>query len=246
MSVSTGAEVVNRPPGAEATNPRWKDLYLVGGAAALATAAITTIAIVAHIVWPPPPWSAGAAIDWFTLFQSNALRALVGLDLLFMAVYALLIPIYLALYVALRHASESAMALAGALGFVAIAVYFASNPAFEMLSLSEGYAAATRDAQRVMFLAAGEAALAGFQGTAFKVSYLLASTAGVIIGAVIVRGGILSKPTGYARLAASVLGLGLFVPVIGMPLALFSVLFEWIWYLLLGRGLLQLGRRGAR
>jgi hypothetical protein len=225
---------------AEAAEPTWKGLYRTGGAAALATAAITTVGIAAHIIWPPPSWSPGAAVDWFALFQGNALRALVGLDLLFMAVYALLVPIYLALYVALRRGAESAMALAAALGFVAIAVYFASNPAFEMLSLSQGYAAATTYAQQAMFLAAGEAALAGFQGTAFKVSYLLASTAGVTIAAVILRSKILSRPTGYARLAASVLGLGLFVPVIGIPLALFSVLFEWAWYILLGRDLLRL------
>ena len=74
-----------------------------------------------------------------------------------MAVYVLLIPVYLALYVPLRRASESAIVLAAALGSIAIAVYFASNPAVEMLALSESYAAATTDAQRAAFLAAGEA-----------------------------------------------------------------------------------------
>ena len=137
------------------------------------------------------------------------------------------------------------MLLAVGLGFVAIAVYFSSNPAFEMLSLSQGYATAA-DAQRAMFLAAGEASLASFQGTAFKVSYLIASVAGMIIGTVILRSRILSRPTGYARLLASLLGLGLFLPVIGMPLALFSVLFEWVWYLLLARGLFQLGWRAGQ
>jgi hypothetical protein len=237
---STGARRLDMPD-AGATDPRWRGIYRAGAVAALATAGIIMVAIVAHIAWPPPSWSPGAADDWFALFQSNTLHALVGLDLLFMAVYALLIPIYLALYLALRSESESAMALALALGLVAIAIYFASNPAFEMLSLSQGYAAATTDVQRAMFLAAGEAVLAAFQGTAFKASYLIASVAGIIVAAVILRSKVLSRPTGYARLAASVLGLGLFVPVIGIPLALFSVLFEWIWYILLGRGLLRLG-----
>lgn len=227
----------------ETAESRWRGLYRVGGAAALITSVITPISVAIFVAWPPP--LEGSAIDWFTLFQRNELLGLLGLDLLFMAVYALLIPIYLALYVALRRSSESAMALAAGLGFVAIAVYFSSNPAFEMLSLSQGYAAATTDAQRALFLAAGEAVLASFQGTAFKVSYLIASAAGAIIGAVILRGNILSKVTGYARLLASVLGLGLFVPTIGVPLALSSVVFEWIWYMLLARGLFRLARRAT-
>ncbi|MHB1132870.1 MAG: hypothetical protein ACYC4L_10835 [Chloroflexota bacterium] len=228
---------------AESEFSRWQGLYRVGGAAAALTAVITPVAMAVFIAWPPP--LEGTAQDWFTLFQSNQLLGLLGLDLLFMLVYALLIPIFLALYASLRRASESAMALAATLGFIAIAVYFASNPAFEMLSLSESYAAATTDLQRSMYLAAGEAVLASFQGTAFKVSYLLATAAGVIIAFVILRSKVLSRTTGYVRLLASVLGLGLFVPVVGVPLALFSVNFEWIWYVLLARELFRLGRSGA-
>jgi hypothetical protein len=54
----------------------------------------------------------------------------------------------------------ASIALAATFGFVGIAVYFASNQAFSMLSLSDQYAAATTDAQRSMLLSAGEALLA--------------------------------------------------------------------------------------
>lgn len=229
---------------AEVADLRWKGLYGAGAAAALLSAIITPISVGLFIAWQPP--LEGTALDWFNLFRSNAFRGLVGLDLPFMVVYALLIPIWLALYAALRRAGESAMAIAAALGLVAIAVYFASNPAFEMLSLSRRYDAATTEAQRSILLAAGEAVLAGFQGTAFKVSYLLATGAGIITGIVILRSKILGKPTGYARLLASFLGLGIFIPTIGVPLSLFSVLFEWIWYVLLGRGLFRLARSSPR
>jgi hypothetical protein len=47
---------------------------------------------------------------------------------------------FLALYAALRRANKSYMAIAMTLGFVGIAVYFASNTAFSMLSLSDQYA----------------------------------------------------------------------------------------------------------
>jgi hypothetical protein len=55
---------------------------------------------------------------------------------------------------------ESAMAIATASGLVGIAVYFASNHAFSMLSLGDQYATATTDVQRSMLLAVGEGLLA--------------------------------------------------------------------------------------
>jgi hypothetical protein len=45
--------------------------------------------------------------------------------------------------------------------------------AFDVLSLSNQYAAAATDAQRSMFLAAGQAMLAIYQGSAFDVYYVL-------------------------------------------------------------------------
>jgi hypothetical protein len=164
------------------SNTNWKPLYRVGGVAALITAVLIPLQIIVFIAWPPP--LEGLVIDWFTLFQSNRLLGLLSLDLLLLVDYVLLVPIVLALYVTLRRTRESLMAIATALYFVAIAAYFASNTAFEMLSLSDQYAAATTDAQRAMYLAAGQAMLATFEGTAFQVSYVLASVAGIIIGAV--------------------------------------------------------------
>ena len=61
---------------------------------------------------------------------------LINLDLLLVADNVLLIPILLALYVALRRASESLMAIATAFGLVGIVLFIVSNPAIEMLFLS--------------------------------------------------------------------------------------------------------------
>jgi len=141
-------------------NANWEPLYRVGGAAALITAVLIPLQIIVFIAWPPP--LEGSVIDWFRLFQDNWLLGLLSFDLLLIVDYVLLVPIVLALYVALRQISASLMAVATALYFVAIAAYFASNTAFEMLSLSEGYAAATTESQRAMYLAAGQAMLATF------------------------------------------------------------------------------------
>jgi hypothetical protein len=222
------------------TDSVWKPLYRVGGAAALITAVLIPIHVIVFIVWPPP--LEGTVTDWFTLFQDNWLLGLLSMDLLLMADYVLLVPIVLALYVVLRRASEYLMAIGTALFFLAIAVYFASNTAFEMLSLSEGYAVATTEAQRSTFLAAGQAMIATYQGTSFHVSYVLGSVAGIIIGAVMLRSNIFSSVTAYAGILGNVIGFGLYVPMIGLFLSVVSGPVLWIWYILLARRLFQLGR----
>jgi hypothetical protein len=136
------------------------------------------------------------------------------------------------------------MVIGTTLAFVGIAVYFPSNTAFEMLSLSNQYAAATTDAQRETLLAAGDAMLATFEGTAFYVSYVLLAVAGIIITAVMLRSRIFSKVTASAGILGNAIGLGLFVPTMGLLLSLLSVPVLWIWYILIARRLFQLGSSG--
>jgi hypothetical protein len=154
----------------------------------------------------------------------------------------LLVAVLLALYVALRRAGASVMALATTLGLLGIALFIASNPAFEMLSLSDRYAAATTDAERSTFLAAGQALLAAWQGTSFQAAYLLGSAAGIAIGIVMLHSGGFGKPTAFAAILANAVGLGLYVPAVGVYIAVFSVLFLEVWYVLVARRLFQLGR----
>jgi len=83
--------------------------------------------------------------------------------------------------------------------------------------------------------------LATFQGTAFQVSYVLASVAGIIIGAVMLRSDIFSTVAAYALILGDVIGLGLYVPTIGIFLSVISVPILWIWHILIARRLFQLG-----
>jgi hypothetical protein len=220
----------------EPTDSRWNWLYKVGGAAALVTAVFIPIQIIVFIVSPPPV----TVIGWFTLFHDNRLFGLIDMDLLLVANNVLLVPIFLALYVALRRAGESVMAIATALGFAGLALYIASNTVFSMLSLSDQYAAAATDAQRSLFLAAGQAMLAIYNGTAFHVSYVIGSVAMIIISVVMLRSNIFGKVTAYLGILANAIALGLYAPTIGLYISVFSVLFLEIWYILLARRLFQL------
>ena len=232
--------MANQVTHAENTDTTWRSLYKVGGVAALITAVLFPIQIIVFIVWPPP--FDGTVIDWFTLFQDNSLIGLLSLDLLLIVDYVLLVPILLALYVALKRTSESFMAIALSLGLIGIATYFASNTAFNMLSLSNQYAAASTDAQKVVVQAAGEAMLTIYQGTAFHLSYFLVSVALIIIPAVMLRSNIFSKVTAYTGILSSVIGFGLYVPLIGDYIAIFSVVGLEIWYILIALRLFRLGQ----
>jgi hypothetical protein len=225
-------------PDAQSTNSRWRTLYRLGGAAGLISAVLIPIQVMVFIAWPPPTTVSG----WFRLFQSNPLVALIDLDLLLVVDNVLLVVVLLALYVLLRQTSEAVMAIATALGLLGIALFVTSNPAFEILSLSDQYAGAATDAQRSTFLAAGEAMLATWQGTAFQVAYLLGSVAGIAIGVVMLRGGIFGRLTASMAILGNAVGLGLYVPKIGVYIAVFSVVFLEVWYVLVTRRLLRLGR----
>ncbi len=233
---------INQVADAENADARWKCLYLVGAAAALITVALVLMAIIAHIVWPPPAWSPGAAIDWFARFHDNWLLGLLGLDLLIVIGLVLGVPVFLALYVALRRTNEAAMAIATAIALIGTVLHLTSNTAFEMLSLSQGYAAATTETQRATFLAAGEATLAAYYGTAFHVSYVLGYVAKIVIGAVMLRSYVFGKTTAYVGIVAGMVGLGNYVPTIGLFLSILSVLFIAIWNVLIARGLFKLGQ----
>jgi hypothetical protein len=230
---------------AETADSAWRSLYRVGGTAALTIVAIALVQMIAFILWPPPGFEAdvGTVTGYFTLLQDDMLLGLLHLDLLLLVDYVLLVLMFLALYIVLRQVSQSFMAIAMALVFVGIATYFPSNIAFSMLSLSDQYAATTTDTQRTMLLASGQALLTSLQSSTFYVSYILMSAAGLIISSVMLRSNnniFFSKLTAYVGILASVLGLGLFVPTIGLLLSLISLIPTLMWYILLARRLFRL------
>lgn len=219
------------------TGSNWGNLYKAGGVAALLSVLFFPIQIIVFILNPPPSTIAG----WFTLFQNNHLIGLLDLDLLLIFDQALAILIFIGLFIALFRLNPSFITIGTALGLVSTVLFISTNPAFAMLSLSDQYAAAATEAQRLTFLAAGQAAITGWQGSAFQASYILGSIAPVIISLVMLRSKLFSKATAYLGIAANVIALGLYVPKIGAYISVFSVVFLWVWYILLARGFFQLG-----
>jgi hypothetical protein len=259
LSKRNRRSLVNQATHAEITDSAWKRLYRVGGAAALIAVVVFRRNLGAELVGfrgfgilDVPATYPNSAIDWFMLLQNNRFVGLSLLNVFDIVNYALVGLIFLALYGALRRADKSAMVIATTFGFVGIAIYFPSNQAFAMLSLSDQYAAATTDAQRSMLLAAGEALLAVnnpgaiCQGTGIYMSLLLVTLAGLIISIVMLQSSIFNKATAYMGILANVFGLGYFIALAFAPAiyalpTIISAPFRVIWYILIARRLFQLG-----
>jgi len=232
-------KIMNPLAEAKSTDSNWNSLYKIGGAAALIMVAITLAQFVIFAVSPPP--LEGNAGDWFALFQESAFLGLLGFESL-LVIYALLsVLVSVALFAALRPASQSLTALFLILSVIGSMAFVVARPALEMLSLSNQYSAATTDAQRAAILAAGEAMVAVFHGTAFQVSYILGSITGLLIAAAMLRSGVFSRTTAYLRVGSSVFDFGIFISGIGLFISLLSVLFLLVFNILVARRLLQLG-----
>lgn len=217
----------------------WRPLYVVGGAAAQLSVALIVLAVYVFISWPPPT----TIEKWFALFQQNGFRGLLDLDLLLVTSYVVLIPLYVALYVALRHISQSFMAIALALNLVGAALIVSVNPGVAMLTLSDRYAAATTEAQRTAALAAGQALLANWSGTAFDVGYLLGGIAMLITAVVMLRSTVFNKFTAYTGLAAGALMLiPASIGTVGLILSLVSLVPTVVFLVLVGRTFFQVAK----
>ena len=242
------------------TDSAWRALYITGGIAAVIAVLVFRRYLSVELMQfkgfglfsVPEIWPV-SALDWFALFQQNRFVGLALFDLFDLVNYALVGLIFLALYGVLRDVSQSGMLVATACGFVGIAVYYASNQTFAMLNLSGRFAAATSEAERAMFLAAGEALLAIhnpgelYPGTGIFLSLFLLLLAGLIISIIMLRSEIFNKATAIVGILASGFGLGFFFAFAFIPeyvwiFPTISAPFRMIWYILIAIKLFQLGR----
>jgi hypothetical protein len=194
----------------------WKPLYRVGGVAALLAVFVFRRNLGAELTalrsfWPSavPETLPVNAAGWYELLQRNPLVGLTLLEVFDLAEYALVGLMFLAMCIALWQISRSAMLVATVSGLAGIIVYFSSNQAFALLSLSMQYKAATSEAQRIAYQAAGEALLAVnnpavlYQGTGIYLSMLLVPMAGLIYSLVMLRSKVFNKATAVTGILAN-------------------------------------------
>lgn len=217
----------------------WRPLARWGGVAALASAGLVVVQVALFVVWPP----VHTVSQVYALMDASPALGLIGLDGLYIVNNIAVYVFYLGLATALWHRSRSGVALVLGLGTLQMAAYLASNPAVEMLALAGRHSRAD-PIERATLLAAGEAVLAGWKGTAFLVYYLLGAAVLLLIARLLAHSGTFSRATAVCALVS---GLLMCVPstfgTIGLVFSLLS-LIPWCAFCVLGgRRLLELGRR---
>ncbi len=220
----------------------------VGGVAALVVALLTVMEVIFFIIYPPPI----TVIGWFELFQSSPIIGLLDFWGLELFMYAMFILVFLALYMALKRVNQWSMAVALSLALLGVAIFYATNNPFSMLTLSNKYAIATTEMERVTLVAAGEAVLASTNQRAvggFNIGLFLVSIAGLIVSVVMLRSTAFSRATAYIGILAFGLSLADYIRqvitssvAIALLVILPGALLLVIWFSLIGRRLLQLGR----
>ena len=199
-------------------------VYKLAFWAAVATLVIIPMQIAVFAAFPIPT----TVEAWFAQFAANPLVGLFHADFFIMVDNVLIAVIYLAFYHSLKETDKGLLQVAVVLGLVGIAAYISSNRTFELLALSRKYGAAATEGERLVLLGAGQAMLAGWQGTAFDAYYVLNGVCLLVVAFLMRRGGPYGKTTAAFGLAAGVL---MTIPSTAGTLGLvFSLLSLIPWY----------------
>jgi hypothetical protein len=234
----------------EKTDAVWKSLYTVGGVAPLVTLICYLSEFSLPIFGEAYPTTAEG---WFSLFQRSKLLGLWYLNALDIISIAFLGVMFLALYMALKRGSESAMAIAALFSLTGVAVFIATRSELVAVSLglSDRYAAAATDAQKAPIVAAWQAVSAIGQPTPQTAGFLLMAVAVLIISIVMLRGAIFGKATAWVGLLAGIVTIlddicvG-FVPALAIPLMGLCGILWIVWWILISIRLLRMGRLEGR
>ncbi len=208
---------------------KWRLLYKIAGIAAIAMVALIAVQIAVFSLWPTPK----DILAWFQVFQSSWILGLMHLDFLYIINNTIVALMYLAFYLSLKNKNESLMLIALVCGTLATAAYYASNPAFEMLSLSRQFSTSATELEKAVYLAAGQTLIMRWKGTAFDIYYILSALCLIIVARVMYGSAIYGKRMAAIGLAS---GLLMLIPstagTLGLYFALASlvpwVVFSWL------------------
>jgi hypothetical protein len=238
----------------------WKTLYITGGVAALLAVIVfrrnwsaELMAFKGFGIFEVPETLPSSTIEWFALLQKDPFVGLSLLNFYDLINFALVGLIFLALYAALRKVNQSLMLIAISTGLVGVAVYLASNQAWEMLSLSKQYTAATLDEPRTILLTAGDVLLATnhpeapHQATGIYLGLFFVLIAGLLISIVMLQSDVFHKAAAVCGILANSFALLGFIalafgPAISWIPPTLSAPFRMIWYVLTAIKLFKLAR----
>ena len=219
----------------------WRDLYRLGSFSSLLIAVSIVFAIAAYFIWPYKGNTTSIEAI-FHLLQTDRLGGLISLDISMLLIAPLNILMFLAIYAALRQVDESIALIAVVLALTAVVLVIVCRPLIELTVLSDHYAAATDPTEKLRYLAAGEVLRSSLDGTAWMMQTVFFMLAGLINCLLMLRATFFSKATAWLGIVNSVIGLGFFLPGVGLLLLFVNTIGSVPWCLLLARDLFRLGK----
>ena len=218
----------------ELPDSRWKDLYKIGGVSSIVIAVSILFAIVAYFIWPyKGAFSSMESI--FVTLQTDRLGGLISLDISMLLIAPVNILMFLAIYAALKRSNESVALIALVLALMAVVLVIVCRPLVELVSLSDRYAAAANVAEKMRYLAAGEVLRVQLDGTAWMMQTVFFMLAGLMNSLLMLHTRLFSKATAWLGIINSVVGLGFFLPTIGILLLFLNTIGTIPWCILLAR-----------
>ncbi len=225
----------------------WRSLYQVGGIAALLQLISILIGLVITFVVGTTP---ATPQEYFNIYATSKLNGILRSDFFNLFLVAMYLGTFPALFIALRRVNATYSLLATLFTLIAVTTCFATHAGFSMLYLSEQYAAATNEAQRLQLLAAGQAVLAGdmWHSSGAYMSGMLLQGGGVIISLAMRGSKNFSRVTVYSGLLGNTFDLFQhllhpFFPAVSAMVIMFMGPFYLVWFPMLAHDLLHLSRK---
>jgi Domain of unknown function (DUF4386) len=227
-----------------ASDVKW--IYRVGGLAGLMLGAgyLLTFPVIAYAGGFPPPgtearlaFMAEHAAGWWAVAA-----LMIFTDLLY-------VPVFLALYQALKGINQYMMLLALACAglFVALDLAVTWTAYFSLITLGGNYAAATSDAQRAIIVAAAGYPSAINDSPLLGIYAILIPATGLLLASLVMRKGIFNKALAYVGMVAGICGIlaGVGPIVLGaLDVAQYiNASLAMIWFFVVGWKIYQLSRK---
>ena len=236
----------------ETDHAKWRTLYQAGAVAPLIALFFYVFEFSVLFLGEPYPTTIEG---WYALVQRSKLLGLWYLNALDILSFALLGIMFLALYVALRWVRPSWMLIALYFALLGVIVFIVPRALhLSLLPLSDLHAAAATDAQKTVYLAAGEALSQVSTATPQTLGFLFMAGSGLILSIVILHSQgfgqsvALSKAVGYVGIAGFIAALAnfggrLLAPTIAEILMPINGLLWFAWWILVSVNLFKLARK---
>lgn len=178
---------------------------------------------------------------WFDLFASNWFLGLIEMDLLYLIDNALVALVYLGLYEILKEKYRALMQIALLLGYIGIAAYYSSNPAFELWEAQRNYAQASTLIEQQTWLTIAESLILQWRGTAFNSYYILNGICLILISYALLKSDLPRKIGAIGLISGILMSIPSTAGTLGLVFSILSLIPWMVFLALLYKPLRSLG-----